>query len=156
SLPLEERKALIEDLTRDPGTFGQAGTPPRRHDIAGIPYVGSIAPLQGHAHLVLLQDWRPTENELAKIHAAVLLVGMLSFGVAIVGALIFSRRITRPLRELAAVASDVARGDWQRRVQPEGAAEAQVTAEAFNHMTAALSHWRDEAEARAKEAHTSY
>ena len=51
-------------------------------------------------------------------------VGLLVFAVAIGGALVFSRRLTRPLRELAVAARTIAAGDWAGRVPVEGPAEA--------------------------------
>jgi PAS domain S-box-containing protein len=156
SLPSADRAALLEALQRQPDALGPPGAAPVRRDLGGVPYVGAVGELPHGARLIVLQDWRPTEQALSRIHQAVLTVGLMGFGLAIGGALLFSRRLTRPMRNLAAVASDVAGGQWTRRVPIDGPAEARMTAEAFNHMTAALTHWRDEAEARAEEVRTAY
>ena len=108
------------------------------------------------ATLVLLQDWMPTERALARIRLVLLGVGLLVFAVAIGGALVFSHRMTRPLRDLAVVARTVATGDWAGRVPVEGPAEARGMADAFNQMTVTLRHWHEEAKNRAEELYDSY
>lgn len=47
----------------------------------------------------------------------ILLVGLVGFGIASLGALLFARRLTRPILHIGAVAEKVRRGDFSVRVQ---------------------------------------
>ena len=53
--------------------------------------------------------------------------------------------MTRPFREIAEVASEIAAGRRDRRVPERGGAEATLMAAAFNTMTTSLTHWQSEA-----------
>ena len=76
-------------------------------------------------------------------------VGVWTVGVAIGGTILLSRRLTRPLRDLASAAHEIAGGNWARRVPVGGPVEARTMAESFNHMTVTLSHWHEEATSQA-------
>ena len=51
---------------------------------------------------------------------------------------VFSRRLTRPFKDIAAAAGEIAAGDWGRQVPVRGSAEATTMAVAFNEMTRSL------------------
>jgi len=89
-------------------------------------------------HLILLQDWRPTQQFRDELLRQFFGAGAMVFGFALAGALIFSRRMSRPLREIAAAAQDIAAGNWARQVPVSGSAEATDVAVAFNGMTTSL------------------
>ena len=94
-------------------------------------------------HLVLLQDWAPTQSFLDELRTALLLAGVGGFVLALAGGLFFSHRTSQPLMDMAAAARDIAGGDWSRTVPARGSAEATTMAKAFNDMTRSL---RDQAE----------
>ncbi len=94
-------------------------------------------------HLVLLQDWAPTQAFLDELRAALLFAGVGGFVLALAGGLFFSHRTSQPLMEMAAAARDIAGGDWSRTVPARGSAEATTMANAFNDMTRSL---RDQSE----------
>jgi PAS domain S-box-containing protein len=104
---------------------------------------------ESQTRLVLLQDWSAAERVLTQIRTALAWVGVWTVGVAIGGTIVLSRRLTRPLRDLASAAHEIAGGNWARRVPVDGPAEARTMAEAFNHMTITLSHWHEEATSQA-------
>ena len=89
-------------------------------------------------HLILLQDWRPTQQFRDELLRQFFGAGAMVFGFALAGGLLFSRRMSRPLREVAAAAKDIAAGNWARQVPIAGSAEATDVAAAFNDMTASL------------------
>ena len=89
-------------------------------------------------HLILLQDWRPTQQFRDALRRQFFGAGAMVFGFALAGALLFSRRMSRPLREIAAAAQDIAAGNWARQVPVSGSAEATDVAVAFNGMTTSL------------------
>ena len=95
--------------------------------------------------LVLLDDWQPTQLSLDRIRTTLLRLGAVIFLCALGGTMAASRRVTRPLREIAEVAGDIANGQWERRVPVRGGAEATIVARAFNDMTANLTRWHSEA-----------
>ena len=135
SLPQDEHEAVVTMLA-EPAASGVA---PALREIGDAAYVGSVSSLgESNARLVLLQDFEPTRRTLGQLHTALLWVGVATFGVAVGGMLVFGRRLTRPLRDLADAANDVASGNWTRRVPVNGPAEGRVMAEAFNQMTVAL------------------
>ncbi len=68
-----------------------------------------------------------------------LMLSMLIVGViAIVLSIFFSRRLTRPVKELALAASAISRGDLKSRVAISRRDEVGELAENFNHMAKAL------------------
>ena len=160
SLPPGPRAELAAMLDANRSTLG--GVDATLRQLGGTSYVGGVFPLRAggsadlKATLVLLQDWTPTERALARIRWVLMGVGLLVFAVAIGGALVFSHRMTRPLRDLAVAARTVATGDWAGRVPVEGPAEARGMADAFNQMTVTLRHWHEEAKNRAEELYDSY
>jgi PAS domain S-box-containing protein len=93
-------------------------------------------------HLVLLQDWAPTQAFLNELQTALLLTGVGGFALALAGGLVFSRRTSRPLMDMAAAAQGIADGDWSRIVAARGSTETTILAKAFNDMTHSL---RDQA-----------
>jgi PAS domain S-box-containing protein len=98
-------------------------------------------------HLVLLQDWAPTQAFLDELRRSLLLTGIGGFVLALGGGLIFSHRATRPLMDMASAARDIAGGDWSRTMPARGSVEAVTMATAFNDMTRSLRHQAERLEA---------
>ena len=107
-------------------------------------YVIGIFPLSaadaGNAagRLVLLQNWRPTQQFVDEVRRRLLAAGAGVFLLAVGGGVLFSRRMSRPLQDLAAAAKDIAAGNWARQVPVSGGAEATTMAVAFNEMSTSL------------------
>ena len=154
------RAALAALVAGNPAGLGGIGAAPDLRQIGSVTYVSGVYPLRtdaaGAAAMVLLKDWAPTEAALARIHDALLTVGAVTFGLVLFGALAFSRRLTRPIRDLANAAGDIANGQWVGHVPERGPAETRRMASAFNHMRETLSHWHKEATSRAGELQTAY
>ena len=93
---------------------------------------------------MLLQDWAPTQQFIDELTRSLLVAGTVGFVLALAAGLIFSRRTSKPLMDIAAAAArDIASGDWSRQVPVRGSAEAETMASSFNEMTSSL---RDQAE----------
>jgi PAS domain S-box-containing protein len=113
-------------------------------EVAGYRYFAGAFPLTaaaGSPHLgllVLLQDWATTQLFLNELQRQLLLTGAVIFTFALAGALVFSRRLTRPLKDIADTAGEIAGGNWDRQVPLRGGAEATMLAKAFNEMTTSL------------------
>jgi len=108
-------------------------------------FIGGAFPLfrdrtTDSGHLVLFQDWAPTQTFLDELRMWLVLAGVGVFVIALAGGLIFSRRTTQPLMDLAAAAREIANGDWTRAVPARGSTEATTMAMAFNDMTRSLRH----------------
>jgi predicted signal transduction protein with EAL and GGDEF domain len=112
--------------------------------LAGERYVEGTFPLvrdqsvDNLDHLVLLQNWRPTQQFRDDLLTQFFSAGAIVFAFALAGGLVFSRRMSRPLKEIAAAAKDIAAGNWARQVPVGGSAEATTMAVAFNDMTTSL------------------
>jgi signal transduction histidine kinase/ActR/RegA family two-component response regulator len=93
------------------------------------------------ASLVLLKDWQPTQDTIDQITFHLSWIGGLAFLVAVAGSIAFSK----PLRDMATAAGEIAAGNWARRIPVVGSSEAMTMATAFNDVTDSLAHWHSEA-----------
>jgi signal transduction histidine kinase/ActR/RegA family two-component response regulator len=82
------------------------------------------------------------------VQRRLLAAGSVIFVLAVGGGLLFSRRMSRPLRDLADASEDIAGGNWTRQVPVRGSTEATMMAQAFNQMTTSLRHWYEQAKKR--------
>jgi signal transduction histidine kinase/DNA-binding response OmpR family regulator len=120
-------------------------------ELQGVRYIARRYPLfadqqrDAVGSMVLLENWEPTQLFLDRVERQLLGIAAMTFCVMLAGAVFSSRRMTRPLRDIADAASDIAAGDWDRRIPVVGGAEATTMATAFNEMTASLTHWRSKA-----------
>jgi two-component system, NtrC family, nitrogen regulation sensor histidine kinase NtrY len=116
------------DWSSDPAdaeTFHAIPLPGRNNELLGIFFVGS-----SRRELVLLT--RQILRIAGVVAAAALFIGMLvSFWI--------SARITKPVRELAEGAREVAGGRWETRIDVRGSDEIGQLAIAFNDMTRTLA-----------------
>src|SRR5262249_13559946 len=116
SLSASDKRALGSILSSANWTASDGGARSVRQ-VGGSQYAAGGFRLSGGSgppvgRLILLQDWQPTQRFLDEIERRAFLAGFAIFVVAIVGSLIFTRQITRPVQELAAAADDIARGNW--------------------------------------------
>jgi len=97
----------------------------RNGELLGVLLLGSP-----QRELILLR--RQILKTAALVALAAICIGLLlSFWV--------SRRITRPVEELANGAREVASGRWDTQIEVQGSAEVAQLADAFNHMTRTLA-----------------
>ena len=120
------------------------GMLPQVRRIGDHQYVGGIFPLRPAAdnpqggRLLLLADWRPTQQFVDRLRGRFLAGGLVVFGLALAGGVTFSRRVSRPLRDIAAAAADIANGNLSLQLPVRGSAEDRTVAHAFNEMSASL------------------
>jgi nitrogen fixation/metabolism regulation signal transduction histidine kinase len=88
----------------------------------------------------LQRELAELQHQIRSVAYVVAGVGIL---VAIVASLWISLRVSRPIEELAAAASEVAAGNWDTRVEVASRDEVGALAESFNHMTEQLSEQRE-------------
>ncbi|MEZ5288246.1 MAG: diguanylate cyclase [Vicinamibacterales bacterium] len=107
-------------------------------------YVGGAFPIRAASppgdsgRLVLLSDWQPTQQFVDQLRERFLVGGLAVLALALAGGLVLSRRVSRPLRELAGAAADVAGGNLTMQLAIRGSAEEVTVARAFNDMSASL------------------
>ena len=158
-----DARAAIDEALKTTTVFADAsssGVSVRR--VGAGTYVASTSslfadrPSTALGSLVLLQDWQPTQQFLDDLRWRLLLMGGVIFAVTLAAAMDFSRRLSRPLRDISDAARDIASGNWNREVPIRGQAEATTMAEAFNDMTATVRHWYEEAREQSARLQTSY
>jgi PAS domain S-box-containing protein len=142
SLSADEQKALAASLA-DGNLASADSISSEVKNIGARRFIGGVFPLfPDHStesgYLVLLQDWTPTQAFLDELRVSLLVAGVVGFVIALGGGLVFSRRTTQPLMDMAAAARDIAGGDWARVVPVQGSAEGTIMATAFNEMTRSL------------------
>jgi hypothetical protein len=148
SLPPPEQRELRTHLA-GPDAPALEGFSTKLRAIGSRRFVGGSFPLfrdrtsDSVGRLLLLQDWAPTQRFLDELQRSLLVAGFVGFIIALGGGLVFSRRTSQPVMDIATAALDIAEGDWARQVPVRGSAEAISMASAFNHMTKSL---RDQAE----------
>jgi len=96
------------------------------------------APSPRSGRLLVLADWQPTRLFVERLRGRFMTGGLVVFGLALAGGLVFSRRVSRPLRDIATAACDIAGGNLALRLPVHGSAEAVTVATAFNEMSASL------------------
>ena len=143
SLTGANRVALARLVSAD-GWLSRAGNAGAVQRIGDGQYLIGIFPLSSSddndalGRLLLLHSWRPTEQFVDDVRGRLLAAGAAIFGLTVAGAVLFSRRMSRPLMDLAAAAKDIAAGNWERQVPVSGSAEATTMAVAFNEMSSSL------------------
>ena len=162
SAPPSVRAALDETLRSGQSLVNAPGTPVAIRALGDGTYVAGASslfpdrPSSDLGALVLLQDWVPTQRFLDELQRSLVLVGFAIFGLALVGGIVFSRRMSGPLKDISDAARDIASGNWNRRAPLGGTAEAVTMAGAFNEMTATVQHWFEEAKDRSERLQASY
>ena len=78
------------------------------------------------------------KTQTAYIHRVVLLGALLSIVVALAIGFTVSRTITKPLSNMASLASDIAKGDFSRKIRVDSQDEIGKLASAFNQMAEEL------------------
>jgi PAS domain S-box-containing protein len=159
SLGASAEITLAGMLANDGSALGAVGATPERRRIGDRVFVSALYGLRpdaAEAKLALLQDWTPTARAAQQLSAVLAGIGGVTLVVALVAGFVFSRRLTRPLRDLAAAADAIAAGDRSTTVHLQGPVETRTMAEAFNHMASSIAHWHDEADSRARRLSETY
>jgi two-component system NtrC family sensor kinase len=76
---------------------------------------------------------------------------LVSLAIALGGGAFLSRELTRPIADLEEAAAGIAKGDYERAIEPRSRDEVGRLALAFNHMTAEIRAWSAELTERVEE-----
>lgn len=104
------------------------------------PFAGSAGPGRGFMHSrMLLNMIGPLEQGfLQSVNKWVWITGLITALVAALAGLLFARRITAPLKELAVAAGKISHGDLSHRVEVQSEDEIGQVAKSFNSMAQSI------------------
>jgi predicted signal transduction protein with EAL and GGDEF domain len=110
----------------------------------GRQYVAAVFPLMpdtpgGDAgQLLLLSDWAFTQRFIDGLRTRFALVGAVALILSFAGGVFVARQLSRPLRDIATAATEIAGGNLSLQLPVRGTAEAATVAQAFNAMSVSL------------------
>ena len=78
------------------------------------------APGGDTGRLLVLSDWAPTQAFIETLRARFALAGLVALALSLLGGILLSRDPSRPLRDIARAASQIAGGDFDLQL-PVGA-----------------------------------
>jgi sigma-B regulation protein RsbU (phosphoserine phosphatase) len=118
-------------------------------ELLGERYLASGAPFPGHAgerdlRYVVLRSLAHAEALRHDLVEAVYVVAALGLFLALVLAVILSRRMARPVDRLVAFAGRVGAGELEARARPDGVVELDALAAAMNRMVTELERSRSD------------
>ena len=120
------------------------GVKPDIVDLAGRQYIAAVFPVLpgvpgGDAgRLLVLSDWALTQQFIDTLSSRFALAGVAALALSLVGGVFLSRHLSRPLRDIATAAEQIAAGNLSLQVPVRGTAEAATVAAAFNKMSVSL------------------
>jgi diguanylate cyclase (GGDEF)-like protein len=141
--------SLVAGAGRDDGalrlaTMAAPGLKPDVLEMAGRQYIAAVFPLLpdvpgGDAgRLLVLSDWALTQQFIDTLRARFALAAIAALVLSLVGGVFLSRHLSRPLRDIATAAEQIAAGNLSLQLPVRGTAEAATVARAFNAMSVSL------------------
>ena len=133
-----DEDALVRATMTTPGV--QAGVLDLRdqHFVAGVFPLRPGIPGGDAGRLLAMSNWAATEQFVDTLRAPFALTGLVAIALSLVGGVFLSRRLTRPLSDIATAAAQIAAGNLSLQLPVRGSAEAATVAEAFNAMSVSL------------------
>ncbi len=125
-------------------TMAAPGVRPDVLDVGGREYVAGVFPLSpelpgGDAvRLLVLSDWAATQRFVDALEVRFAIAGVVALLLSLVGGVFLSRHLSRPLRDIATAATEIAAGNLALQLPVRGNAEAATVAQAFNAMSVSL------------------
>jgi len=150
---------LSRSLAVEAVLAGQDGTMKGYTDELGRQVIGSYTPIQELGWGLLIQ--RPLSDidaEIWQLRTTILWAMIAAVAITLVAGWLMSRRITKPISQLASASQRVAQGDLSTPVEVKSSNEVGVLANSFNQMIASLKksryqlqQWGEELEKRVEE-----
>ncbi|MGE4222345.1 MAG: putative bifunctional diguanylate cyclase/phosphodiesterase [Vicinamibacterales bacterium] len=113
-------------------------------EMGGRQYIAGVYPLLpdvpgGNAgRLLVLSDWALTQQFIDTLRVRFALAAVAALVLSLVGGVFLSRHLSRPLRDIATAAEEIAAGNLALQLPVRGTAEAASVARAFNAMSVSL------------------
>ena len=134
----ESSDMLVKATMASPGVKDDA------LEVGGRQYVAGVFPLRqdlpgGDAvRLLVLSDWAATEQFVDALQGRFFIAGVVALVLSLLGGVFLSRHLSRPLRDIATAATEIAAGNLSLQLPVRGTAEAATVAQAFNAMSVSL------------------
>jgi two-component system, OmpR family, sensor histidine kinase MtrB len=121
----------------------------QRFEVRGEPRLGVVVPLRGpngglEATYVEVFSLLDVKDTLGALAAALALAAAIASIVGAIVGVMSSRRLVRPLRQLAAAANRIAGGDLRARLDPNADRALAPFIQSFNSMASALEERREQ------------
>ncbi|MEP7116861.1 MAG: EAL domain-containing protein [Acidobacteriota bacterium] len=107
-------------------------------------YVGGVFPLESslpggdNVRLLVLSDWAATQQFIDALRGRFALAGVVAVALSLIGGVFLAHHLSRPLRDIATAATEIAAGNLSLQLPVRGTAEAATVAQAFNAMSVSL------------------
>ncbi len=140
---LRERMGENADLLVR-ATMAAPGVKDDALEVGGRQYVAGVFPLRqdlpgGDAvRLLVLSDWAATQQFVDTLQVRFFFAGVVALVLSLVGGVFLSQHLSRPLRDIATAATEIAAGNLALQLPVRGTAEAATVAQAFNAMSVSL------------------
>ena len=137
-------QASRDDAALMLATMSAPGVKPDVLDVAGRQYIAGVFPLKpgipgGDAgRLLVLSNWAATQQFIDTLRGRFALAAVIALALSLVGGVFLSRHLSRPLRDIASAATEIAAGNLSLQLPVRGTAEAATVARAFNAMSVSL------------------
>ncbi len=125
-------------------TMAAPGVQDHALDVAGRQYVAGVFPLRSNlpggdaVRLLVLSDWAATQQFVDALEVRFFVAGAVALLLSLLAGVFLSRNLSRPLRDIATAASEIAAGNLSLQLPERGTAEAVTVAQAFNAMSVSL------------------
>ena len=125
-------------------TMSAPGVKPDVLTMADRQYIAGVFPLKpgipggDTGRLLVLSNWAATQQFIDTLRGRFALAGVVALALSLVGGVFLSRHLSRPLRDIATAATEIAAGNLSLQLPVRGTAEAATVAKAFNAMSVSL------------------
>ena len=146
---------FAEFVKRPPATLPKQGSPPSftSYDRPGKgEHLAAIRSLAGLPWTLVVEF--PQAKVVEPVHAVLRRLALSTIPLLLIGIAVawwIGSRLTTPLRDLSRAATGISGGDYEQRVEVEGADEVATLGGAFNAMADSIAHARETLQERAEE-----
>ncbi len=106
--------------------------------LGGEDFVASRMGLDGHASVIIQRSLDEALAPFQRLYRVLLIVGLASVALTVLGSVLIARTVTRPVKILAEGAHRIGRGDYAHPIHVSQRDEIGQLADAFNQMTNGL------------------
>jgi predicted signal transduction protein with EAL and GGDEF domain len=106
--------------------------------VAGVYLLKPDLPGGDAVQLLVLSDWAATQRFIDSLGGRFALAGVVALLLSLAGGVFLSQHLSRPLRDIATAATQIAAGNLSLELPVRGTAEAATVAKAFNAMSVSL------------------
>jgi signal transduction histidine kinase len=143
-LPDLRRSSSVLDSTRASPQALQLGREVYMAAASKLPSVGVSSMRNGHVELIVLKSYDRASLYLRRVNQWILVLGICALLIGILLAMSISRTVTKPLEALVAGTRALGQGNFNYRLNTEGAIEVRELGSAFDRMRGELQRTQQE------------